>query len=74
MLTLRKFALQINDVIVHRGREYYENGAVVDLKETGKDCWHAEVIGSESYAVEVALSGKDKIKSYSCDCPYDGDI
>jgi hypothetical protein len=74
MLTLRKFELQISDKIIHRGREYYENDAVVDLEETEKDCWHAEVIGTDTYEVEVVLSGKDKIKSYSCDCPYDGDI
>lgn len=74
MLTLKKFELQISDKIIHRGREYYENDAVVDLEETEKDCWHAEVIGTDTYTVEVVLSGKDKIKSYSCDCPYDGDI
>jgi hypothetical protein len=73
MLSLRKFELQISDTIVHRGREYFENDAVVDLEKTGKDFWHAEVIGTETYAVEVELFGKDKIKSYSCDCPYDGD-
>ncbi|PSL50317.1 SWIM zinc finger protein [Chitinophaga niastensis] len=74
MLTLRKFELQISDTIVYRGREYYENGAVVDLEETGKDFWRAEVMGTEPYAVEVEIFKKDNIKSYSCDCPYDGDI
>jgi len=71
---LKKFELQISSTIIHRGREYYENDAVVDLQETEKDRWHAEVIGTDTYEVEVVLSGKEKIKSYSCDCPYDGDI
>lgn len=74
MLTLRKFELQISDTIVHRGREYYENAAVVDMEETDEGYWHAEVMGSETYTVEVKLLRKDKIESYSCDCPYDGNI
>lgn len=74
MLALRKFEFQISNTILHRGREYYENGAVVDLVEIGKDCWQAEVMGTESYTVELEIFRKDSIKSYSCDCPYDGDI
>lgn len=74
MLTLKKFELQISDTLVHRGREYYENAAVVDLEEADEGCWHAEVIGNDTYTVKVALFKNDRIKSYSCDCPYDGDI
>jgi uncharacterized Zn finger protein len=74
MLTLKNFALQISNAIVHRGREYYENGAVVDLDEIEADFWHAGVKGSDIYTVEVKLFRKDKIKSYSCDCPYEGDV
>jgi len=74
MLTLRKFELQISDTIVHRGREYYENAAVVDMEETDEGYWHAEVMGRETYTVEVKLLKKDKIESYSCNCPYDGNI
>lgn len=74
MFTLRKFELQISDTIVYRGREYYENGAVVDVEETGKDFWQADVMGTELYTVSVEILKKDRIKSYSCDCPYDGDI
>lgn len=74
MLTLKKFEFQINNTILQRGRAYYEDGAVVDLEETGKGCWQAEVMGTESYTVEVEIFRKDSIKSYSCDCPYDGEI
>jgi hypothetical protein len=74
MLTLRKFELQINDTLVRRGRDYYESAAVVNLEETEKGCWHAEVIGNNTYTVGIALFKKDQIKSYSCSCPYDGDI
>lgn len=74
MLTLKNFELQISDKIIFRGREYYENAAVVDLEETGEGLWYAEVMGNDTYEVEVKLSGKNKVESYSCDCPYDGDM
>ncbi len=74
MLTLKKFELQISNTIVQRGKAYYENGAVTGLKETGKGAWHAEVEGSEIYEVEVGLVKKNQINSYSCGCPYEGEI
>ncbi|WP_220248357.1 SWIM zinc finger family protein [Chitinophaga rhizophila] len=74
MLNLKNFELQISDKIVFRGREYFENDAVVDLEETEEGLWYAEVMGSDTYEVEVKLSGNKKIESYSCDCPYDGDM
>lgn len=74
MLTLKNFELQLSDKIVHRGREYYENAAVVDLEETEEGLWYAEVTGSDTYQVEVRLLRKNNIASYSCDCPYEGDI
>lgn len=74
MLTLKNFELQISSKIIQRGREYYENDAVIGLEEIEKGLWSAEVMGSDTYEVEVELSGKNKIESYSCDCPYEGDI
>lgn len=74
MLTLRKFELQISPTIVYRGREYYENGTVSDLEEIGKDIWQAEVMGTEPYEVEVEMFRHEKIRSYSCDCPYEDGI
>jgi len=74
MLTLKKFELQISNTMVHRGREYFESGAVLDLDETGKNCWQTEVMGSENYMVEVTLFKKNNINSISCTCPYEDDI
>lgn len=74
MLTLKNFELQLSDKIVHRGREYYENAAVVDLEEREEGVWYAEVTGSDTYEVEVRVLRKNTITSYSCDCPYEGDI
>ncbi|WPQ63819.1 SWIM zinc finger family protein [Chitinophaga sancti] len=73
MLTLKNFELQIGSVIIQRGRQYYEDGAVIDLEETDNNYWQAEVAGSTTYFVEIKLGNKNKIEDYSCDCPYDGD-
>jgi hypothetical protein len=74
MFTLKNFELQVSDKIIHLGREYYENGAVVNLDETEIGVWHAEVMGKDTYEVVVKLFRRNKIESYSCDCPYDGDV
>lgn len=72
MLTLQNFELRLNQTILKRGKQYYENGAVTDLEETGKSIWQAEVIGSATYTVEIKLINKNTIEDHSCDCPYDG--
>lgn len=74
MLTLKNFELQLSNKIIQRGREYYENGAVVDLEETEQGVWHAEVLGNDTYKIEMTLFRKNKVGSYSCDCPYDADV
>lgn len=70
MLSLKTFELEVNDTVLRRGRQYYGEGAITDLQETGKGYWYAKVNGTESYTVEIALRGYDTIKSYSCGCPY----
>lgn len=61
MLTLKNFELQIDSVIIQRGRQYYEDGAVSDLEETDNNYWRAEVTGSTAYFVEIKLGNKNKI-------------
>jgi len=72
MLTLKNFELRLNETILNRGKQYYENGAVTDPEETGKHIWQAAVTGSTTYTVAIKLINKNKIEEYSCDCPYDG--
>ncbi|GAA3962104.1 SWIM zinc finger family protein [Mucilaginibacter dorajii] len=71
--SLQNFEEQVSKIMLQRGQEYYEAGAVEDLEDNdGK--WTAEVEGSETYAVSVTLKKDDKIVQYYCDCPYDGMI
>lgn len=74
MFTLAKFEKQINDTVLKRGKNYYEQGMVVELEETGDCFWQAEVEGTESYTVEITLGKNNAISDYSCTCPYDGGI
>lgn len=74
MLTLKNFEDQIGSVILQKGKHYYSNGNVVSIEETGNGLWSAEVVGSNTYQVEVALEKNNVIVNYFCDCPYDGGI
>jgi len=74
MLSLENFDTQISAVIVKRGKEYYQNGAVTDIEQTGKNYWQGQIEGSDTYSVEIKLTAGKKIDEYSCDCPFDGSI
>jgi len=74
MLTLENFEEQIGAVILQRGVQYYKQGAVNYLEETGKNVWEAEVDGSETYCVEIKIKRGTEISKCDCDCPYDDSI
>lgn len=74
MLTLQNFDKEMTGAILQRGREYFNDGNVVQLDETGDNTWAAEVEGSETYEVEVTLKNNSEIDDSSCNCPYDGSI
>ena len=55
-------------MILERGEEYWEDGAVENLQRT-PDGWEAIVNGSEEYSVEICTDGED-IEDMYCTCPY----
>ena len=61
MLSLENFDTQISAVIVKRGKEYYQNGAVTDIEQTGKNYWQGQIEGSDTYSVEIKLTAGKKI-------------
>ena len=73
MITLDNFESCVPYRILVRGEEYYETGAVSELEEDSPGEWTATVEGTENYSVEISMDGKE-IKSWYCDCPYDGEI
>ncbi len=74
MLTLNNFDNQISGAVLKRGKQYYQDGAVIEIEEINDGFWNAEVEGSEFYDVKVQLNESDAIIDSSCTCPYDGDI
>lgn len=67
-MTLENFRNYVPAKIWHRGKDYYEDGAVAELEEVAHGDWHAVVEGADDYHVEISLAG-DRIVSYDCDCP-----
>jgi len=73
MFTLQNFEKQLNKVMLQRGKQYHEDGAVAGLEENNGR-WTAEVEGTETYNISVTLKNDKEIVAYNCDCPYDGQI
>lgn len=74
MYSLENFDKQINTPVLNRGIQYFETGAVSDLEETSVGSWQAEVAGNDVYEVNVQLTNSNSVKSYSCNCPFEGAI
>jgi len=62
------FEKTTDSIILDRGKEYFEAGAVSNLEKL-KGEWTACVEGTEDY--NVSIYGIRKIKDWECDCPYD---
>lgn len=71
--TIREFLSHVEPRIYDRGVRYYEDGMVARLVRDGAHC-SAKVSGSdwEPYDVDILLTEDDRVKDWSCTCPYDG--
>ena len=72
-MTLSDFESYVPSKILARGEAYYITDAIEDIEEMATGAWEATVIGSEAYTVNISLAG-EKITSWHCNCPYDGDL
>lgn len=58
----------IPEKVIERGRDYLKEGRVLSVvPDTEKEVWHAEVMGSMLYMVDLDGSGKEDDR---CQCPY----
>ena len=69
-ITLQNFESQIDEQIVDRGLSYWEDGLVINLKQTKEGIFEAVVSGTEDYDVEVITDG-NTVTDFDCNCPYD---
>ena len=61
-----------SDTIYQRGQDYYKNGAVTDIIQSGQEI-QAKVEGSQYHPYHVVIQfDKGGIQSCDCDCPYAG--
>jgi hypothetical protein len=69
-MNLQNFKKHIDSTIFRRGKDVYEGGAVMDLKESKPGVWAAKVMGSRLYKVKVVLK-EEEITRSGCSCPFD---
>ncbi len=69
-ITLQNFKNIISSNILTKGKNYYNNGFVIDLVELNNEFWQAKVEGSLLYNVTISGDLQKEI-DYYCDCPYD---
>lgn len=63
-----KWKYLFSNLILQRGRQYYERGRVQSIMQNGR-LFQAEVVGSITYRVEAQLQ-QGKVPILSCECPY----
>ena len=69
-IPLNSFEQLIDETILKRGLEYFEQGYVSEFTAIASDEFEAIVEGNEDYTVNLIIEN-DIVVSHSCTCPYD---
>ncbi len=69
-MTLKDFEAHVDDVILGRGLDYFQEENVDNLEKVASGLWMAQVYGTETYSVEVRTN-RTQIKTWDCTCPYE---
>ncbi|MBT3243890.1 MAG: hypothetical protein HN352_12110 [Bacteroidetes bacterium] len=67
-MNLSNFRSKISPVILERGKVYYHNNSVTDLKMMENGLCFASVDGSGEYDVDITISENGEIADYLCNC------
>jgi hypothetical protein len=70
-MKLLNFEGYIDDVILERGKNYFQHGHVEKISQASQNQFSVEVEGTESYTVEIFFNETGEIVNTFCDCPYD---
>lgn len=74
--SISDFLARVDKKILARGKQYYKDEAVTNLKQNDNK-FTAAVIGSEykPYQVNILLNDASEVEDWNCNCPYDdGDV
>ena len=69
-IPLNSFEQLIDETILKRGLEYFEQGYVSEFTTIAPNEYEAVVEGSEDYTVNLIIQN-DIVASHYCTCPYD---
>lgn len=70
-MKLSNFEEYIEDVILKRGRDYFNEGYVENIKKVDNTHYIFDIVGSYDYKVVIYLHDHNQIIDISCNCPYD---
>lgn len=71
-MNLLDFEEKMDETILNRGLDYFQNGHIERIRETGENHYVIQVSGTTDYTVDVTLDpSTNEIMDTSCDCPYD---
>lgn len=70
-MDIHQFEKKISKIFVTRGKNYYKDGHIIELKPIATNAWRAYVSGSDAYFVYVELTNT-QITTSVCTCPFDG--
>ncbi|SFE54379.1 SWIM zinc finger [Thermoanaerobacter thermohydrosulfuricus] len=70
-MTIYDFEDYIDEIILHRGYDYYVGGNIIDLYNPGKNEYIFKIQGSDDYEVMIRLDDNGEILYSECNCPYD---
>lgn len=72
ILNLIDLNQSVPSYIFKRGKSYFQNGQVqhIKLSKSNTSTFHAEVLGTELYLVQLEVNDQHDILSSNCDCPY----
>lgn len=69
-MKIKDFEVQINERILLRGYEYFNDGKLSDLQNEGNRYW-VIAHGTDDYWVEATVDESGDIIESFCDCPYE---
>ncbi|WKB36454.1 SWIM zinc finger family protein [Terrilactibacillus sp. S3-3] len=65
------FEAGIDDIILERGLDYFQNGRIEKVDEQEQNHYTIWIAGTSEYTVHVNLDAANEIVDSECDCPYD---
>ncbi|MBI1191836.1 MAG: hypothetical protein GC205_01490 [Bacteroidetes bacterium] len=67
---LTHFQNFIDESILERGRDYFDDNRVMEVHIPTKGTFTAVVAGTENYSISISIE-HGVVTEHNCDCPFD---